>query len=107
MIHDRAVDVVLFAELLVAVPVQLAGGGVGAVEELHEAHAFLDQAPGKKFAPWDTHYRGKKLVVCGHWGRSGPGNCTMSIPARGAYTFSELRAAGFNASDALAYAVDP
>ena len=47
------------------------------------------------------------LVVCGHWGRSGPGNCTMSIPARGAYTFSELRAAGFNASDALAYAVDP
>ena len=30
-----------------AVPVQLAGGGVGAVEELYEAHAFLDQAPGK------------------------------------------------------------
>jgi len=30
-----------------------------------------DLAPGKKFAPWDTHYRGKKLVVCGHWSARG------------------------------------
>ena len=30
-----------------------------------------DQNPGHEFAPWDTHYDGEKLVVCGHWSGRG------------------------------------
>ncbi len=30
-----------------------------------------DRTPSPGFAPWDTHYRGKRRVVCGHWGSRG------------------------------------
>jgi bis(5'-nucleosyl)-tetraphosphatase (symmetrical) len=30
-----------------------------------------DRDPGPAFAPWDRHYRGSRLVVCGHWAARG------------------------------------
>ncbi len=30
-----------------------------------------EKAPGTRFAPWNEHYRGKRLVVCGHWAARG------------------------------------
>ena len=49
LIEDRRVDVVLRLERLVAVPVADAlAHRVGAVEELHEAHAALEQPPGEQ-----------------------------------------------------------
>ena len=49
LIEDRAVDVVLRLERLVAVPVADAfAHRVGAVEQLHEAHAAFEQPPGEQ-----------------------------------------------------------
>ena len=45
LVEDGGVLVVLLLELVVAVPIEFAAAGVGAVEELHEAHAALDQPP--------------------------------------------------------------
>jgi hypothetical protein len=39
--------VILRLEIAVAVPVELAAAGIGAVEELHETHATLDEAAGE------------------------------------------------------------
>jgi hypothetical protein len=47
LVEDGAVFVVLFLELGVTVPVEVAGAGVGAVEELDEADAAFDQAAGE------------------------------------------------------------
>ena len=44
MVHDGAVDIVLFAQGVVAIPVEFAATGVGAIEELNEADSVLDQA---------------------------------------------------------------
>ena len=57
LIEDRGMHVVLLLELVVAVPVQLAAAGVGAVEELHEAHAASRSAAGRgcssgRTPPW-------------------------------------------------------
>ena len=30
-----------------------------------------DKHPGEGFAPWDEHYHGEQLVVCGHWATRG------------------------------------
>ncbi len=30
-----------------------------------------DESPGPGFAPWDEHYRGERIVVCGHWAARG------------------------------------
>lgn len=29
------------------------------------------EAPGARFVPWNEHYRGDRIVVCGHWARRG------------------------------------
>ena len=49
LVENRRVDVVLLLERLVAVPVADAlAHRVGAVEELHEPHAPLEQPPGQQ-----------------------------------------------------------
>lgn len=29
------------------------------------------ESPGPDFAPWNEHYRGSRMVVCGHWAQRG------------------------------------
>ena len=35
------------------------------------ARPLDDKKPGTGFAPWNEHYRGERLVVCGHWAARG------------------------------------
>ena len=45
LVHDWGVDVVLFLQRVVPIPVELPSARVGSVEELHEAHPALNQPP--------------------------------------------------------------
>ena len=53
LIEDRAVDLVLVQDLLVAVPIadSLAAGLIGAVEELNESYALLEKTTGQDAVP--------------------------------------------------------
>jgi bis(5'-nucleosyl)-tetraphosphatase (symmetrical) len=78
--------------------------------------AANDTKPGREFAPWDVHYRGERVVVCGHWAARGlvlesrlraldsgcvwgrrltawrvDDNCTVSVPAREMYREPDTR----------------
>ncbi len=43
LIHDATVDIVLFAECLMSIPVEFSGTGVGSVEQLDEPHTLFDE----------------------------------------------------------------
>ena len=64
LVEDGRMLVVLFFQLVMAVPVEFAAAGVGSIEELHESHSVFDQSPGEDAVPGKSDLDRIRGVIC-------------------------------------------
>ena len=63
LVEDFTMDVILFFQFVMTIPVELAAAGVGTIEELHEADAPLDEAPSQDAVACECGLRGIRCLV--------------------------------------------